>query len=62
MRLEFIEFEAHFGTPQDVEWCIEDGELLVVQARPITSLYPLLEPAQSDGDLHVVATLSSSST
>jgi phosphohistidine swiveling domain-containing protein len=30
--------EAHFGTPQDVEWALADGHLYVLQARPITTL------------------------
>ncbi|VGO15488.1 Prodigiosin synthesizing transferase PigC [Pontiella desulfatans] len=29
---------AHFGGPQDVEWAIEKGEVLMLQARPITTL------------------------
>ena len=41
------------GTPQDIEWCFEEGELYVVQARPITALYPLPEPAVDDGVVHV---------
>jgi rifampicin phosphotransferase len=45
--------EAHYGEPQDIEWCSENGQLFIVQARPITSLYPLPEPAPSDGALHV---------
>ena len=28
----------HFGVPQDIEWAIEDGELFLLQARPITAL------------------------
>ncbi|WNG16996.1 phosphoenolpyruvate synthase [Cystobacter fuscus] len=44
--------EAHYGEPQDIEWCIEAGRIYVVQARPITSLYPLPTPAPDDG-LHV---------
>ncbi len=28
----------HFGAPQDVEWAIHDGELFVLQSRPITTL------------------------
>ena len=32
---------AHFGTPQDIEWTWADGQLALVQARPITSLFPL---------------------
>ncbi|PTX59963.1 phosphoenolpyruvate synthase [Melghirimyces profundicolus] len=33
--------EKHFGSPQDIEFCIENGKIFVVQSRPITSLYPL---------------------
>ena len=45
--------ERHYGgVPQDVEWCLEQGQLSVVQARPITSLYPLPAPP-SDGHLHL---------
>jgi pyruvate,water dikinase len=30
--------EAHFGTPQDIEWAIEGGHLYLLQARPMTAL------------------------
>jgi rifampicin phosphotransferase len=30
--------ERLFGSPQDVEWAIADGELFLLQARPITAL------------------------
>lgn len=33
--------QAHFGAPQDIEFCVEKDEVFVVQSRPITSLYPL---------------------
>jgi phosphoenolpyruvate synthase/pyruvate phosphate dikinase len=33
--------EKHFGSPQDIEFCMENGKIFVVQSRPITSLYPL---------------------
>ena len=32
--------EAHYGTPQDVEWAIADGDLYVLQSRPITTIEP----------------------
>ncbi|PTM59595.1 phosphoenolpyruvate synthase [Desmospora activa] len=35
------QIEDHFGSPQDVEFCVEKGKVYVVQSRPITSLYPL---------------------
>ena len=35
--------EAHFGAPQDVEWALDAaGTLWLTQARPVTTLYPLL--------------------
>ena len=34
--------EAHYGAPQDMEWAIDpDGRTLLLQARPITTLFPL---------------------
>jgi pyruvate,water dikinase len=30
--------ERHYGAPQDTEWAIEDGEIYMVQSRPITTL------------------------
>jgi pyruvate,water dikinase len=37
--------QAHFGSPQDIEWAIEDETLWLLQARPITSLpEPPIEP------------------
>jgi pyruvate,water dikinase len=33
-----LRLEAFFGAPQDVEWCIRDRDLLLLQSRPITTL------------------------
>lgn len=30
--------EAHYGSPQDVEWALTAGDLFLVQSRPITTL------------------------
>ena len=31
--------EAFFhGLPQDIEWCVADGKLYILQSRPITTL------------------------
>ncbi|HEX4817930.1 MAG TPA: PEP/pyruvate-binding domain-containing protein [Nonomuraea sp.] len=39
--------ERHYGAPQDTEWAVDaDGRLWLTQARPITTLYPLPEPAR----------------
>jgi rifampicin phosphotransferase len=43
--------EAHFGRPQDIEWCLADDGFQVVQSRPITTLFPI--PAAGDGENHV---------
>ena len=43
--------EAHYGHPQDIEWCLADDTFYVVQSRPITTLYPI--PEAGDHDPHV---------
>ncbi len=43
--------EAHFGHPQDIEWCLADDGFQIVQSRPITMLFPI--PAASDQGNHV---------
>jgi phosphoenolpyruvate synthase/pyruvate phosphate dikinase len=43
--------EAHFGRPQDIEWCLVDDEFQVVQSRPITTLFPI--PAAGDRENHI---------
>ena len=43
--------EAHFGHPQDIEWCLVDDGFQIVQSRPITTLFPL--PAVNDRENHV---------
>ena len=43
--------EAHFGCPQDIEWCLVDSCLQIVQSRPITTLFPI--PAADDAENHV---------
>jgi rifampicin phosphotransferase len=47
--------EEHYGTPQDTEWAIDgDGALWLLQARPITTLFPLPGGAPTnDEDLRV---------
>jgi rifampicin phosphotransferase len=38
--------EAHFGRPQDIEWCVVGDRFEIVQSRPITALFPI--PAAGD--------------
>ncbi|MCM3629431.1 phosphoenolpyruvate synthase [Paenibacillus glycanilyticus] len=45
------QIEAHFGYPQDIEWCLVDDAFYIVQSRPITTLYPI--PETSDQGNHV---------
>ncbi|MGC7871074.1 phosphoenolpyruvate synthase [Desulfosporosinus sp. SYSU MS00001] len=35
--------EKHFGRPQDIEWCINEDKIYIVQSRPITTLFPVPE-------------------
>ncbi|RPF38370.1 rifamycin-inactivating phosphotransferase [Streptomyces sp. TLI_185] len=43
--------EAHFGRPQDIEWCLVDEGFQIVQSRPITTLFPV--PESGDEENHV---------
>lgn len=43
--------ESHFGRPQDVEWCLDDDGVQIVQSRPITTLFPI--PEADDAGDHV---------
>jgi pyruvate,water dikinase len=43
--------EAHFGCPQDIEWCRSDDGFDIVQSRPITTLFPI--PVEDDRENHV---------
>jgi rifampicin phosphotransferase len=45
------QIEAHFGHPQDIEWCLVSDGFRIVQSRPITTLFPI--PAASDQGNHV---------
>lgn len=40
--------EAYYGHPVDVEWAFADGELYVLQARPITTFVPLPAELQTE--------------
>jgi rifampicin phosphotransferase len=44
--------EAHYGIPQDAEWAIDaSGQLWLMQARPITTLFPLPATAPASDDV-----------
>jgi pyruvate,water dikinase len=41
---------GHFKRPQDIEWALKDGELFLLQSRPITALSQMPDP---DGIRHL---------
>ncbi|MEO5876847.1 MAG: rifamycin-inactivating phosphotransferase [Streptosporangiaceae bacterium] len=45
--------EAHFGCPQDIEWCLVDDGFQIVQTRPITTLFPIPETGDQDNHVYV---------
>ena len=47
---------ALYGFPQDIEWTFAEGELFLLQARPITAQYPLPRTDETD-DLRVFISL-----
>ena len=50
--------EAHYGKPQDIEWAMAEGRFFILQARPITSLFPLPQPRPLDDTLHLYFSFS----
>jgi pyruvate,water dikinase len=55
IRLEQIgrRIETHLGRPQDIEWCLVDDEFQIVQSRPITTLFPIPETAESGNRVYL---------
>ncbi|MFD6224207.1 rifamycin-inactivating phosphotransferase [Nocardia asteroides] len=45
--------EAHFGSPQDIEWCLDGADFRIVQSRPITTLFPIPEAADTENRVYV---------
>ncbi|MGX9706022.1 phosphoenolpyruvate synthase [Laceyella tengchongensis] len=43
--------KKHYGTEQDIEWCLEGDRFFILQSRPITSLYPL--PSAKETSLRI---------
>jgi pyruvate,water dikinase len=35
------QIQKEYGFPQDIEWALSQGQMFILQSRPITSLYPL---------------------
>ncbi|PEZ05060.1 phosphoenolpyruvate synthase [Bacillus sp. AFS018417] len=47
------QIEAHFGCPQDIEWCLADDTFYIVQSRPITTLFPIPEANNQENHVYV---------
>jgi len=45
--------EEHFAHPQDIEWCLVDDVIYVVQSRPITTLFPIPEANNQENHVYV---------
>jgi pyruvate,water dikinase len=48
-----LQVEGHFGEPQDIEWCLVEDDFHIVQSRPITTLYPILEAEDPGNHVYV---------
>ncbi|MCL2711952.1 MAG: phosphoenolpyruvate synthase [Methanomassiliicoccaceae archaeon] len=50
------QIEIHYERPMDIEWCIEDNKIYIVQARPVTTLggsVPRTADAQENAEILV---------
>ena len=45
--------EAHFGRPQDIEWCLVDDDFQIVQSRQITTLFPIPKVGDRENRVYV---------
>ncbi len=45
--------EKHFGSPQDIEWCLSGDKFYIVQSRPITTLFPIPEAKDQENHLYM---------
>ena len=45
--------EAHFASPQDIEWCLVDDHFQFVQTRPITTLFPIPEAGDQENHIYI---------
>ncbi|HEY0670227.1 MAG TPA: phosphoenolpyruvate synthase [Sphingobacteriaceae bacterium] len=55
LQLEHIgrKIENHFGCPQDIEWCLADNKIYIVQSRPITTLFPIPESVDQENHIYI---------
>lgn len=55
LQLEQVgrKIEAHFGAPQDIEWCLANDVFYIVQSRPITTLFPIPEANDQENRVYI---------
>ncbi|MFZ4452541.1 phosphoenolpyruvate synthase [Salibacterium aidingense] len=55
LKLEQLgrKIEERFSSPQDIEWCLVEETIYVVQSRPITTLYPLPDHADDNNRVYM---------
>lgn len=46
--------QEHYGSPQDIEWAIQDGSIYIVQTRPVTAIGRREPTAQLAGEREVL--------
>ena len=42
-----MRIEEHYGSPQDIEWCVRGPKIYIVQTRPITTV-PKVQPSEAE--------------
>ena len=53
-----IKIEGLFNVPQNIEWCMDNRDIYIVQARPITSLFPTPDNSPDNKGLRTYFSLS----
>jgi pyruvate,water dikinase len=46
-----LKLEEHYGKPQDIEFAISNGEIYIVQSRPITTIFKKANASELGGDI-----------
>jgi pyruvate,water dikinase len=53
-----VKIESHYNEPMDIEWCIENGEIFIVQARPVTTIRDSTKAEVSEEEVEGVKELN----
>ncbi|UCE73326.1 MAG: phosphoenolpyruvate synthase, partial [Methanomassiliicoccales archaeon] len=46
-----VRIERHYNEPMDIEWCIENGEIYIVQARPVTTIRGTTKTKEAEDEI-----------